>query len=252
MKVSDNKAAKAFLLSTNDGRMLGPFVRAYGFFKGLCAVEFPQDGKMCYIDLQGTKVTPALFDEAFPFEDGLALVENNGKKFYINIKGESVLEPEFDDIGSFSEGLAWFEKDGNYGYIDTQGNVVIPPVHKTMDYFRNGLAFSDLKFMKLIDRQGNIVKPSERWFLSQTEDEKITWLPFKQDELFGFRDEKDNVVIMPQFEDADIVNEGIARVKQKGLYGYIKLPSGEWVKEPMFADGNRHTDEEGFILVTIP
>ena len=67
MKECNNKVPKEFLLSTNDGKMLGPFVRAYGFFKGLCAVEFPNDGKMCYIDLQGNKVIPALFDEAYPF-----------------------------------------------------------------------------------------------------------------------------------------------------------------------------------------
>lgn len=252
MKECNNKEAKEFLLSTKDGKMLGPFVRANGFFKGLCAVEFPEDGKMCYIDLQGTKVTPALFDEAYPFEDGLALVENNGKRYYVNIKGETVLEPEFEEFGSFSEGLAWFEKDGKYGYMDIKGNVVIPPVHATMDFFREGVAFSDLRYMKLIDKQGNPVEPSERWFLSQTDDENISWFPFKQDELFGFRDENNNVIIAPQFEDADIVIDGIARVKQNGLYGYLKIPSGEWLKKPMFADGNRHIDEEGYILVTIP
>ena len=252
MKECNNKEAKEFLLSTKDGKMLGPFVRAYGFFKGLCAVEFPEDGKMCYVDLQGNKVIPALFDEAYPFEDGLALVENNGKRYYVNIKGETVLEPEFEDFGSFSEGLAWFEKDGKYGYMDKEGKIVIPPVHATMDSFKEGIAFSDLRYMKLIDRQGNPVEPSERWFLSQTEDENISCLPYMQDELFGFRDADNNVVIAPRFEDADFVIDGIARVRQNGLYGYLRLPSGEWLKEPMFADGNRHMDEEGYIAVTMP
>ena len=106
--------------------------------------------------------------------------------------------------------------------------------------------------MKLIDKQGNPVEPSDRWFLSQTEDESISWLPYRQDELFGFRDANNNVLIVPQFEDADFVIDGIARVKQNGLYGYIRLPSGEWLKEPMFADGERIIDEEGYILVTMP
>ena len=252
MSESEKKVAKEYLLSTKDGKMLGPFVRAYGFFKGLCAVEFPEDGKMCYIDLKGNKAVPALFDEAYPFEDGLALVENDGKRYYVNIDGETALEPEFEEFGSFSEGLAWFEKDGKYGYMDKEGKIVIPPVHATMDFFRDGVAFSDLRYMKLIDKQGNPVEPSERWYLSQTEDENINWLPYRQDDLFGFRDANNNVIIAPQFEDADFVIDGIARVKQNGLYGYLKLPSGEWLKKPMFANGNRHIDEEGYIQVTIP
>ena len=253
MKECNNKEAKEFLLSTEDGKMLGPFVRAYGFISnGLCAVEFPEDGKMCYIDVAGNKVIPALFDEAYPFGDGLALVENNGKSYYVNLDGKTVLEPEFEDFGSFSEGLAWFEKDGKYGYMNKEGKIIIPPVHETMDTFRNGVAFSNIKLMKLIDRQGNPVKFSEENLLSEVENENITWLPFRQDGLFGFRDENNNVVIAPQFEDADFVIDGIARVKQNGLYGYLKLPSGEWLKEPMFADGNRYIDEEGYILVTMP
>lgn len=253
MSENEKKMAKEYLLSTKDGSMLGPFVRVYGFkSKGLCAVEFPGDGKMCYIDINGNKMIPALFDEAYPFEDGLALVENNNKCYYVNLEGKTVLEPEFEDFGSFSEGLAWFRKDGKYGYMDKEGKIVIPPVHETMDSFRDGVAFSNPKLMKLIDKQGNPVEPSEHWLLSQAEDETITWLPFKQDELFGFRDENYNVVIAPQFEDADYVIDGISRVKKKGLYGYLKVPSGEWLKEPMFADGNRYVDEEGYIQVTMP
>ena len=136
--------------------------------------------------------------------------------------------------------------------MNKEGKIVIPPIHATMDFFRDSVAFSDVKYMKLIDRQGNPVEPSERWFLSQTEDENINWFPFRQDELFGFRDENNNVVIVPQFEDADFMINGIARVRQKGLYGYLKLPPGAWLKKPMCADGNRHIDEEGFIRVTVP
>ena len=252
MKENNNKGAKEFLLSTKDGKLLGPFVRADGFFNGLCAVEFPGEGKICYIDLQGNKVLPALFDEAYPYEDGLALVESDGKRYYINIDGDIALEPEFEEFGSFSEGLAWFEKDGKYGYMDKKGKVVIPPVHATMDSFRDGVAFSDIRSMKMIDRQGNPIEPSELWFLSQAQDENINWFPFRQDKLFGFRDANNKVILEPQFEDADIVIDGIARVKKNGLYGYLKLPSGEWLKKPMFADGNRHIDEEGYILVTMP
>lgn len=94
MNEREKKVAKEYLLSSNDGKMLGPFVRAYGFFNGLSAVEFPGDGKMCYIDFQGNKAVPASFDEAYPFADGVALVENNGKKYFVHIAGEKVLEPE--------------------------------------------------------------------------------------------------------------------------------------------------------------
>lgn len=249
---------KMGLLSVNDGSLIGPFERCQGFSEGLAAAE--AGGKYGYIDTSGKFVIQPQFEEASYFSEGWAVVEKEGKKFYISREGEKVLEPEFEDFGHFSEGLAWFEKEGKYGYMDKTGNVVIQPVHESFDLFSRGFATADLKTGKIIDKSGNEAIPPQQWFESFANDESIVYIPVKDEKtgLFGYVESEDEeniyikIIVNPQFEDADFPCRGIARVKKDGLYGYLKLPSKEWLAEPSFADGDRHADESGFLLVELP
>ena len=71
-----------------------------------------------YIDKAGKYVINPQFDDAWPFEDGLALVEIDGKWGVIDKSGKYVINPQFDFISVvFSEGLALVEIGGKYGYI---------------------------------------------------------------------------------------------------------------------------------------
>ncbi len=75
-----------------------------------------QNGKVGYIDKKGEIVITPQFDTAWPFSEGLALIEDDGKYGYIDKKGEIVITPQFDYARSFSEGLALIKDDGKYGY----------------------------------------------------------------------------------------------------------------------------------------
>ena len=91
-------------------------------------------------------------------------------------------------------------------------------------------------------------------FFKKEENDEIFYVPFEKNGLYGYTDNKDNVIIEPtfDFEDADVTFLGVSRVKKDGLYGYIRIPSGEWVKEPQFIDGYRSPDDYGFVEVTLP
>ena len=247
-----NSKIKMALLSVNDGSLIGPFERCQGFSEGLAAAEV--GGKYGYIDTNGEFVIQPQFEDASYFSDGWAVVENAGKKFYINREGEKVLSPNFEDFGHFSEGLGWFEEDGKYGYMDKTGKKIIEPVHNTFDLFSGGFATSDLKTGKIIDKAGNEVIPPKEWFESFAKDTSVDYIPKKDEKtgLYGFVDNNGNLVIEPQFDDADFPSEGIARVKKDGFYGYFKVSSDEWLAKPSFIDGNRVADECGFILVELP
>ena len=86
------------------------------------------------------------------------------------------------------------------------------------------------------------------------ENDEIFYVPFEKNGSYGYTDNKDNVIIEPtfDFEDADVTYLGVSRVKKDGLFGYIRIPSGEWVKEPQFIDGYRSPGAYGFIEVTLP
>jgi hypothetical protein len=59
-----------------------------------------------YSDESGMIVIDPLYDEAFPFSDGLARVKLGAKFGYIDQKGRTVIQPDFSEAADFSEGLA--------------------------------------------------------------------------------------------------------------------------------------------------
>jgi len=112
---------------------------------------------------------------AEPFQEGLALVENNLKFGFINNKGQIVIELKYSDAGSFSEGLGYFSYDlAKYGYINKKGDVVIEPKFDGAYDFKNGYAkvlklnpdtskYGNIQYIQgLIDKSGNLI--GKQWF----------------------------------------------------------------------------------------
>ncbi|MGL5646575.1 MAG: WG repeat-containing protein [Clostridium sp.] len=64
-----------------------------------------------------------IYDEAYPFEDGLASIKIDGKYGFIDYVGREVIEPiyEYTDI-CFRGGRCPAKKNGKFGYIDKEGN----------------------------------------------------------------------------------------------------------------------------------
>lgn len=60
-------------------------------------------------------------------------------------------------------------------------------------------------------------------------------LPVKSGGRFGYINPKGEYVINPQFDDATMFREGIARVKKDGKYGYI-LPDGSYLCNPVYVE----------------
>lgn len=242
---------KQCLMSVKDGSLIGPYQAIWEFSEGLAPVRPLESDKYGYIDLEGNMVITPQFEEAYHFYEGLAQVATkNGRKFFINQKGEKVLEPLFDDFGHFSDGLAWVEKNGKYGFIDKTGKVVIEPQLDSFGHFRDG--YARLSHDTIIDKSGTIATPPNEWFNSKDSHQGSVYIAFEKDGLIGFKDEEDKVVMKPCLDgEADYAFNGIARVRKNGLYGYLKIPSGEWLKEPQFKDGHRSADSSGFIRVTL-
>lgn len=75
-----------------------------------------KDGKYGYIDRYGNVIIEHRFEHAYPFHEGLALVEIDKKYGYINKIGAFVIEPKFDYGCYFSEGLAIVVIKGDSSY----------------------------------------------------------------------------------------------------------------------------------------
>jgi len=146
--------------------------------------------KAGYINCLGEVALPAVFEEAYPFRNGLAPVKQGGQWGAINPNGDFVISPCHRRPLIFSEGLAEFPtgnpKDGDRrGLISATGEIIVKPRYSSISSFDGGLAC------------------------------------VYDGELYGYIDRDGNQVIPPFFEDARGFSEGVAAVKLNGAWGYI-------------------------------
>ncbi len=81
-------------------------VKAENSSEGVSPVPVKIGERFGYRDDSGMIVIDPLYDEAYPFSDGLARVKLGGKLGYIDQAGRMVIEPGFTEAADFSEGLA--------------------------------------------------------------------------------------------------------------------------------------------------
>ena len=125
---------------TDAGEEITPFVydEASPFNEGLACVCV--DGKYGYIDKNGNTALEFIYDYAAPFVEGLAYFAIEDSYGFMDKNGEPVFYLDCDSVSSFQEGLAYFSLDGKYGYIDNAGTVAIEAVYDDADYFHGGVA----------------------------------------------------------------------------------------------------------------
>ena len=121
--------------------------------------------------------------------DGLLLSKFNGKYGFIDVSGEIIVPLIYNDAFSFQEGLAIVENDkGLSGYVDTKNNIVIPLTYISAKPFENGIAFVETgDEYQLIDKTGKIVvaTKSRRYFANGSGKMKTHNLGGKEYDAFG-------------------------------------------------------------------
>ena len=103
-------------------------------------LKYSKDGKYGIIDINGKKLTNAIYDEidTLQTKEGELLVKKDGKYGVINIKGATLVKPQYDKIEAdkFYEEESGYRKAGyivsktteegyRYGYVNIQGKEII-------------------------------------------------------------------------------------------------------------------------------
>ncbi|MCB9357734.1 MAG: WG repeat-containing protein [Calditrichaeota bacterium] len=70
--------------------------------------------------------------------------------------------------------------------------------------------------------------------------------PVFENGKWGFVDENGDMAVEPQYEWADAMTEGMARVKQNDKWGYVNL-AGQLVVEPKYERARRYTEGHGAV-----
>lgn len=195
------------------------------FHEGLAVVEEAIDAtrgyyKKGYIDKNGSLTIPCLYDHAYDFNEGVAVVGNNWKYGIIDKAGNLISPCIYDFPFNFHDGLAAVRNNkGNYGFINKAGEMVIPSIYTDASGFHNGLAAVKSNSYKCgyIDKNGNTVIP----FVFRHASVFIEDLAAVENDSnkWGFIDKSGRIVIPCIYEYAYSFSEGLAKVENK---------SGKW------------------------
>lgn len=85
---------------------------------------YNQNGSWGYIDKNENVAIDFIYEDAFPFSEGLAVVQLNQKKGFINRKGETIIDFQFDSASFFKNGKASVSINGDEFSIDNYGNKI--------------------------------------------------------------------------------------------------------------------------------
>lgn len=205
-----------------------------GTFSDGLVVIIDTDGNSGYADKNGNIVVPCIWDGLGAFSEGLGMAKKDGKRAYINRQGE-IVTPSFDAkrVAPFNNGLAAIEEDNWQTYfIDQQGEVVIPQQDGRCYGYSEGLYIvcSSKGRYRLIDKSGtaiaqdyNIMGDDGLFFndglllvgkYKETPDNRSIM-------KYGFMNNKGNLVISLQYEDAKSFSEGYAPVKKGEKWGFV-------------------------------
>lgn len=205
-------------------------------------------GRWEYIDQQGNVIIEPRFNEAWPFHEGLALVEVGGKLGYINKSGDMVIETNmvhsYELVGHeeqlfFSEGMAaYIDNENRWGYINNTGEIVVEPLFTSAYPFTDGLGGVTVAGEGGEPEYGYINKNGDFVVEPQYEsaapfNDGLAWVSTGTKSFFI--DTSGNIAI-PSRPDLDLYfpfSEGLALVPVDNKMGYIDM-NGDWAIEPQF------------------
>ena len=238
------------------------YFRADVFSEGRAQVLVPLDSfsvACTYIDTDGTRVFPPIFDNAMPYREGYAPVFRYQRWGLIDHDGNEVLPIMYEQIttnhdsGFFAgdeHGMAYFDygmkpltpfvytwantlsdgrigvmRDGKYGFIDRRGREVIPCIYDEIGIFRQGRTLARIgDRYGIIDTAGRVILPIE--YESRTP-KGMKYMYYdslalvEKDGKVSFVDLDGKFLLPFYFDEAYNFSEGLACVKYNGMWGYI-------------------------------
>ncbi|MCP1994319.1 WG repeat-containing protein [Flavobacterium sp. HSC-61S13] len=200
------------------------------FSEGLCYVSkkvTKKDYKWIFIDTLGNKVFGIKNNSPqTEFSEGFAIITNFKKHWFVNKKGHNEFRKSWKDAqGEFKKGIAYVTdiKYGNFYPINTKGERVSTSL------------FSRVEVYNSRKEDSSIIK-------SKIEFKSDKYVAFKENELFGFKDSLNNIIIEPKYYLVDQFENGVCAVR-------INKREFE-IANDYFLDAI--IDEDGKILIEIP
>jgi len=219
---------------------------------------------------EGIEVIPPIYDNVFPFIDGMAIVEKNLRAGVINTSGELIVPCEYDLItltdgllsvykliypdqnpkGTFlknPDGIKWIP--AYKGIIDRNGRIIIPCEYHNIDYLQHTTTDStgyvrqflvrkkisdEIYLCGLMDMDGNEIFPIK--YAGINEDNFGRYLLWSSpEELAGMADNDRNMIVPMIYERVySSEDPEYIIVERDGKCGMVSPRNRVWVRPDKF------------------
>ena len=221
------------------------------FSEGIAPIRLGKK-EMTFVDTKGVHVSEQIFDQTFPFSEGMALVKKGDLYGYVDKNTRISIDYKFGQpsffgaSAQFSEGTALVRimnpenNDTEYfGYISNTGEFLFTEPLTGATPFKEGCAMvrklnGGSKY-SVINKFGEAVF-DKRSSMASTYSEGLLAFYDIQTELFGYLNKAGDWAIKPQFVLAQKFTQGLAAIQDvdSGLFGYINA-DGEAAIHPQFS-----------------
>jgi hypothetical protein len=229
-----------------------PEIEEIRFVNGLCPFYDEKSKKYGFIDKKGVFIIEPKFESAFPFSEGLAVIQIGDKYGYINTEGEIVIECVYDKANPFkcNRAVCNFSKsenqelDGkdvpffsaNVVVIDKSGSIINAPQGFTVirDFSQNLAIKVDFAKMLTTGRGLTFIddelNSKTEYFFQDAKDFSEDWAAIKINDKWGFLNADFQTIIDLEFDNVQSFHDSLAPVKTNGAWGFINN-TGELVIE---------------------
>lgn len=205
----------------------------------LAAVKL--NGEYYFIDTMGDRAlaTKEKYEALFSFSQGLAPAAQNGKYGYVQSdfkKGNF----QWDYASNYLDSIAAVKKDGKWGLIDLNGKFITGLDYDDIKLDKDNLSFvNGVAFAKQNGKYVMLNSKGDKIGSTSFDDAKVffskEYAAVKVGDKWGYVNEKGEIKINPQFEDAQSFSIGLGAVKVNGKWGYINY-NGKIVIDCQFND----------------
>ncbi|WP_051541860.1 WG repeat-containing protein [Clostridium lundense] len=195
----------------------------------------------------GKYVVEPKYSSINKFSEGRAIVIDSKGFKVIDEEGNEITSKAYNYISDFKEGRAVFANSDNsgkytYGYLDKGGKEVIPAKFESASDFKDGKAVVKIKDGEfgLIGTWGQLINKYNYNFVGNFGDGLLAFQKGPQDR-YGYINEKGEIIIPPQYAQAQAFSQGRAVVDASedyiNKYGLIDK-RGNYILNPEYNDIN--------------
>lgn len=225
-----------------------PLLDAEDFSEGLAAVQFKENGKWGYLDINGKMKIDTLFSLAYEFKNGLAEVEIETTDTTTVEENYIVLGPKFYDClinksGKIVDTIEYVNKKRKFpligsantstlGKLNSRGDTIMQMKYRSFGYPQGKyIWYNTGEKYGLADTTGIILIKPIYEKLEYFSDNGLALA--RKDGKYGFINSKGEIIIEFIYENAKGFKYNLAPVKINGKWGFINR-KGNFKIEPKY------------------